>query len=263
MKNKLPVRYTGQHFTINKAIIDDAIRLSNIDFFDTVLDVGAGKGNISLELANICNDIYAIEKDPSLISELRRKFQHRTKINIIESDFLKFKIPQKKFKVVSNIPYNITSKILEVLMMTSIDYFEGGTLFIPITTANKLFGKKVFNPYIVFYHTYFDIQFIKEVSPNCFFPPPTIKSVLIKIARRHKEISLYSKYFNFLKFMMKKPESSLRTILKKIFRKKQIESISMKYSINLDSQISLMRSFQWEIIFKEMILLVPEKYHPK
>jgi len=263
MKNKLPVRFTGQHFTINKTIIDDAIRLTSIDFFDTVLDIGAGKGYISLELANICNEIYAIENDPVLISELRKRFYHRTKVKIIESDFLKFKIPQKKFKVVSNIPYNITSKILEVLMMKSIYYFEGGTLVIPITTANKLFGKKVYNLYIIFYHTFFDIQFIKEVNPNCFFPPPTIKSALIKIARNHKEIPLYCKYFNFLKFMMRKPESSSRTILKKIFRKKQIESISMKYSINLDSQVSLMTSYQWEIIFKEMILLVPEKFHPK
>ena len=43
-KKKLPVRFTGQHFTIDKVLIKDAIRQANISNQDTVLDIGAGKG---------------------------------------------------------------------------------------------------------------------------------------------------------------------------------------------------------------------------
>ncbi|MDX9694371.1 MAG: rRNA adenine N-6-methyltransferase family protein, partial [Bacteroidales bacterium] len=43
-KNKLPVRFTGQHFTIDKVLIEDAIKQSRINQNDTVLDIGAGKG---------------------------------------------------------------------------------------------------------------------------------------------------------------------------------------------------------------------------
>ena len=43
IKNKLPVRYTGQHFTIDKVLIDDAIKIAKINESDTVIDIGAGK----------------------------------------------------------------------------------------------------------------------------------------------------------------------------------------------------------------------------
>lgn len=45
IKNKLPVRFTGQHFTIDKVLIADAIKIAKINETDTVLDIGAGKGS--------------------------------------------------------------------------------------------------------------------------------------------------------------------------------------------------------------------------
>ena len=49
-KKKLPVRFTGQHFTIDKVLIKDAIRQANINSQDTVLDIGAGKGFLNAHL---------------------------------------------------------------------------------------------------------------------------------------------------------------------------------------------------------------------
>ena len=49
-KKKLPVRFTGQHFTIDKVLIKDAIRQANISNQDTVLDIGAGKGFLTVHL---------------------------------------------------------------------------------------------------------------------------------------------------------------------------------------------------------------------
>ena len=50
IKNKLPVRFTGQHFTIDKVLIADAIKIAKINETDTVLDIGAGKGFITVHL---------------------------------------------------------------------------------------------------------------------------------------------------------------------------------------------------------------------
>ena len=49
-KKKLPVRFTGQHFTIDKVLIKDAIRQANISNQDTVLDIGAGKGFLTVHV---------------------------------------------------------------------------------------------------------------------------------------------------------------------------------------------------------------------
>ena len=65
-KKKLPVRFTGQHFTIDKVLIKDAIKQSNITQHDTVLDIGAGKGFITVHLLKNVNKVIAIENDVAL-----------------------------------------------------------------------------------------------------------------------------------------------------------------------------------------------------
>ena len=52
-KKKLPVRFTGQHFTIDKVLIKDAIRQANISNQDTVLDIGAGKGFLTVHFTRV------------------------------------------------------------------------------------------------------------------------------------------------------------------------------------------------------------------
>ena len=52
-KKKLPVRFTGQHFTIDKVLIKDAIRQANISNQDTVLDIGAGKGFLTVHFTTV------------------------------------------------------------------------------------------------------------------------------------------------------------------------------------------------------------------
>ena len=59
-KKKLPVRFTGQHFTIDKVLIEDAIKQANINSQDTVLDIGAGKGFLTVHLLKIANIVVAI-----------------------------------------------------------------------------------------------------------------------------------------------------------------------------------------------------------
>ena len=66
-KKKLPVRFTGQHFTIDKVLIKDAIRQANISNQDTVLDIGAGKGFLTVHLLKIANNVVAIENDTALV----------------------------------------------------------------------------------------------------------------------------------------------------------------------------------------------------
>jgi len=78
IKNKLPVRFTGQHFTIDKVLIADAIKIAKINETDTVLDIGAGKGFITVHLVRQCINVIAIENDKSLLCILKNKFANNT-----------------------------------------------------------------------------------------------------------------------------------------------------------------------------------------
>lgn len=264
IKNKLPVRYTGQHFTIDKVLIDDAIKIAKINESDTVIDIGAGKGFLTVHLVRQCTNLIAIENDKSLLSILKNKFSNNKNVKIIDCDFRCYTIPKRNFKVVSNIPFRITSEILKSLMFDSVEHFMGGSLIMQLEPAQKLFSKKVFNPYIVFYHTFFDLKLMYEISPESFLPPPKVKSALLKIERKKMSISyeLKRKYLNFLTFLLQKPDLPARTVLKTIFRKSQVRVIADKYGINLNCQIVSLAAKQWECCFLEMLERVPEKNHP-
>ena len=89
IKNKLPVRFTGQHFTIDKVLIADAIKIAKINETDTVLDIGAGKGFITVHLVRQCKNLIAIENDkynPTL--ELAMKLAKQLSENVEEIFFL-------------------------------------------------------------------------------------------------------------------------------------------------------------------------------
>jgi len=281
-KKKLPVRFTGQHFTIDKVLIKDAIRQANISNQDTVLDIGAGKGFFTVHLLKIANNVVAIENDTALVEHLRKLFSDARNVQVVGCDFRNFAVPKFPFKVVSNIPYGITSDIFKILMFESLENFLGGSIVLQLEPTQKLFSRKLYNPYTVFYHTFFDLKLVYEVGPESFLPPPTVKSALLNIKRKHlffdfkfkaKYLAFIScllekpdlskaKYLAFISCLLEKPDLSVKTALKSIFRKSQVRSISEKFGLNLNAQIVCLSPSQWVNCFLEMLEVVPEKFHP-
>jgi 23S rRNA (adenine-N6)-dimethyltransferase len=263
-KNKLPVRFTGQHFTIDKVLIEDAIKQSNISQNDTVIDIGAGKGFLTVHLIQKSKLVIAIENDIELVRHLKFKFKKNQNIQIIGCDFRDYNISELSFKVVSNIPFGITSDIFKILMFENIESFQGGSIILQIEPAKKLFAEKIYNPYAILYHTFYEFKLLYEINPNSFMPPPTVKSALLKIERKPLPMDFYLKvkYLNFISFLMQKPELPVRTALKLLFRKSQVKEISEKFGINLNSKIVNLSTSQWKNCFIEMLKVVPEKFHP-
>ncbi|WP_057940310.1 23S ribosomal RNA methyltransferase Erm [Algoriphagus resistens] len=263
-KKKLPVRFTGQHFTIDKVLIKDAIKQANINSQDTVLDIGAGKGFLTVHLMKIANNVVAIENDIVLAQHLCKMFSDARNVQIFGCDFRNFEVPKTPFKVVSNIPYGITSDIFKILMLENLENFLGGSIVLQLEPTQKLFSGKLYNPYSVFYHTFFDLKLFYEVSPESFLPPPTVQSALLGIKRKHPDFDyeLKIKYLDFITYLLQKPDLSVRAALKSIFRKNQVRSISEKFGINLNAQIVCLAASQWKNCFLEMLEIVPKKFHP-
>lgn len=265
-KDKIPVRFTGQHFTIDTLLIEDSIRLAEIQNDDLVLDIGAGCGFLTVHLVRHSGHVIAIENDPCLVAELGSKFAFIKNLTIVDLDYRKFLIPQKQFKVVSNIPYGLTSYILKSLMYSNTEFFEKGSLIMQSEAARKLFQRRVFNPYVQFYHTFYDLELVYTVPPDSFMPPPTVQSALVRISRRQPSlvsIEMKEKYFDFLCFTLKFPDLSVCTALRKIFRKRQIRELSDKYGLNPDDVVTQLSPEQLSDCFIEMLRVVPDKFHPK
>lgn len=265
-KNKTPVRFTGQHFTINKQLITDAINLANILSDDTVIDIGAGKGHLTKHLSSICRKVIAIEKDIALGWLLEKRFSNTENVNVVRCNFRNFIFPNKPFKVVSNIPYGITSDIFKSLMFQQAELFSGGTIVTQLEAADKLFSDELYNPYIILYHTYFDLRLICEVSPDNFTPPPTVMSALLQIRKKRNpkvHYTLRNKYLSFLFYFLKMPHMHARTALKRLFRKRQVREMTERYNIDPEAKITKLKPQEWANCFRELLNKVPEKFHPQ
>ena len=109
-----PKKSLGQNFLHDENIINKIINASKISSDDQVLEVGPGTGNLTkLIISQKPKKIYVVEKDKSLAAELEK--QYYNKINIINEDILKITnefYSGKKFLILGNLPYNISTKIL-------------------------------------------------------------------------------------------------------------------------------------------------------
>ena len=109
-----PRRY-GQNFLIDDAILQKVVGHSALRSDETVLEVGAGTGNLTAAIRQHAHKVIAVEKDHRLVETLRNRFRGDNKVEIVEGDILKIPLPTFD-KVVASPPYSISSKLIFLLL---------------------------------------------------------------------------------------------------------------------------------------------------
>ena len=105
----------GQHLLVDKHSLNQIIDSIDIKSTDIILEIGAGSGFLTCLLAEKARKVYAVEIERDIVKQLKIKVSKFSNIEIIEKNFLKLNLAnlvKKPFRIVGNIPYNITSKIL-------------------------------------------------------------------------------------------------------------------------------------------------------
>lgn len=166
----LTVNYDyGQHFCIDKEVLEILIRTAQIKSKDTILEIGPGIGALTERLSRTKAKIIAVEIDPRFKGILNK---HEPKVKIIYADALKVITELKFNKIISNLPYQISEPLLHHLCWNK-------QWNMAVLTVPKLFALKIQkNP---LFSSFLNIEIINEVPRNSFFPPPRVDSAIIKI----------------------------------------------------------------------------------
>ena len=92
----------------------------------------------------------------------------------------------------------LTSDIFKILMFENLENFLGGSIVLQFEPTQKLFSRKLYNSYTVFYHTFFDLKLVYEV----------VKSALLNIKRKHLffDFKIKAKYLAFISCLLEKPD---------------------------------------------------------
>src|SRR3989339_1230556 len=110
--NLLAQKKLGQNFLINKKVLGKIVKAGEVGDQDEVLEIGPGIGVLTTELAKHANHVTSIELDSKLLPLLKSTTYDFKNIEILNEDALKFKIKNSKLKIISNIPYYITSPLI-------------------------------------------------------------------------------------------------------------------------------------------------------
>ena len=179
----------GQNFLIDQNIINKIINSVEITN-NNIIEIGPGLGALTEKiLEKKPNKLIIIEKDFELYKKLLTKF-HKKKITIINDDALLYDFSNiKNFKLISNLPYNISSKfLLKIIKLNK--HFTSLICMTQSELADKLdYRTNKMNKYkfICEYCAKYKILF--KVSPNVFYPKPRVNSKVIKFELIKKNIN--------------------------------------------------------------------------
>lgn len=180
----------GQVFLHDKNILGKILETADIDPNDSVVEIGCGNGILSVALADRCKqldiveiDDYYLNKTKDLLAESDHvQFHH---IDALKFDFLSIASPNG-FKLVANIPYQISAKLLQKAVEFQ-DRCAGLTLLVQKEFAQKCVavpGTKSYTSLAVFLQFHFQIRLAFGVGRNCFYPVPDVDSAVITLTPR-------------------------------------------------------------------------------
>ncbi len=191
-KNSLkPNKRLGQHFLVDRNTITRIIEMAGLDKSDDVLEIGPGMGALTIPMADVVNSITAVEKDERLVEYLQQKLEekHIENVTIINNDILKTDLEELatrregKLIVVGNLPYNISSPLLEKLIANK-RFFSKAFLMLQYEFARRLAsdpGGKDYGAITVMTRYESSISRLLEVGRDVFFPKPKVGSMVIAV----------------------------------------------------------------------------------
>ena len=180
-----PARSKGQNFLIHEGIYDDIIKASNIGPDDEVLEVGPGLGFLTVRLVDKAKKVVAVELDDKLAAYLYTGFgvTNQEKVKIINQDILRFNPEQEfsgKYKIVANLPYNITSIFLRTFL-SSKHKPESIVLMLQKEVTERIIAQPPdMSLLAVSVQHYSEPEIIRQVKSEYFWPAPEVDSAVIR-----------------------------------------------------------------------------------
>ena len=179
----------GQHWLFDSAILQDIARTAGVEKADTILEVGPGLGTLTKVLLAHGAEVTAVEFDKELYDQLREDAAHSQdskRLHIMNQDILKFDLNQlpADYKVVANIPYYLTGKLLRLLTGTT-NPPRSMTQLVQKEVAVRLAARPgQLSIIAVSVQLFGDVALGSVVPAEAFTPPPKVDSQIIYIKRR-------------------------------------------------------------------------------
>jgi len=255
-----PLKRFSQNFLRNKNIATEIIEALEISSDDTIIEIGPGKGVLSRIILDWDFDQYfAIEIDPRFINELKPIFKHHPRSHLIIGDIQNISFANYfyrnniRIKVVGNIPYNITTSIM-FLLLDNYKFLKESVLMIQREVAKRLLalpGTKEYGILSVLVGAQADINLIRHIKAENFYPRPKIDSTVIKLIY-HEKIEDVADIDFFRQMVRQSFQTRRKTLKNNLARFLNSEDINKLKKISLSKRPEELSINDFKTLFNEI-----------
>lgn len=224
----------GQNFLIDENIARKIVDAVSASSTDSVVEIGPGKGALTGLLAATGAGIVAVEKDGYLAEDLRERFSGNPNVQIVSGDFLEYQFQNltTPLKVVGNIPYNLTSRIISRLVDDR-DRIDTAVLMMQDEVASRLAGPpgtKEYGSISVRLQLVARAEKLFLVTPGCFRPKPRVDSRVVRIVFQNREpLKNEDEFVRFVKDAFGMRRKMFRHFVAARYGKRSIEILEERF----------------------------------
>ena len=244
-----PRKRFGQNFLVDDQIINRIISTINPKNNEIIVEIGPGKGALTLPILEHLDHLNVIEIDRDLVSLLNSVQQD--KLTIFEADALQFDFNQfpQKIRVIGNLPYNISSPLLFHLL----DFREqiiDMTFMLQKEVVDRIVathGNKTYGRLSVMMQAFFEVELMFVVPKESFEPQPKIESAILYLKTRTEPLVKNPKLLEeIVKIAFSQRRKTLKNCLKSIINQSQtvIDLSQRAEMLSIENFITLMNDYE-------------------
>ncbi len=181
-----PRKHFGQHFLQQSAVISQIIQSIGLKTDDTVVEIGPGRGALTLPLLRMLKQLIAIEVDRDLFADWKQL--NHANLMLLNADALKVDYHQwgEGIRLIGNLPYNISSPFL-IHLLNYLSSIQDMHFMLQKEVVDRLSGEpgtKAYGRLSVMMQVFCEVQPLFEVAPDAFYPPPRVQSAVVRLVPR-------------------------------------------------------------------------------
>jgi 16S rRNA (adenine1518-N6/adenine1519-N6)-dimethyltransferase len=223
-----PKKKYSQNFLTDYDTVKESVDSLMINEEDVVIEIGPGLGALTQELINRGNQVYAFDIDSDMYNHLKEEFKHCSNFHVYNEDFMKVDLScfsGKSVRVISNVPYNLTTPIIEKIVTSKMDIkaFEFMVQKEVFDRIKAKKGSKDYAPLNIFIEYVGKLSLVKKVTKDKFIPVPNVDSVVLKIdfINQRKDEAIEREFFNVTKACFVQRRKTIQNNLNSYFNNKE------------------------------------------
>jgi 16S rRNA (adenine1518-N6/adenine1519-N6)-dimethyltransferase len=252
-----PNKNLGQHWLRDHDVLESMCHFANLGTNDVVFEIGPGLGTLTKHLAAHAGQVIALEFDALLAQSLQRNPPAKN-VTILHGDILTFDLTDlpKNYKVVANLPYYITSKIVRLLLESSSPP-QLATLLVQKEVAQRMAAKPgEMSILAVAVQFYCEVSLGAVVPPALFTPPPEVDSQIITLTKRNNPLFAdvdTKQYFKIVRAGFSEKRKKLRNSLSGGLQLplQTTEQLLEQAGISADARAQQLSLNDWYRLYKE------------